>query len=124
MFSGAKKLVLVLATSTPVTETRGEAVETAETTGEGKDGKESKEEYPNLAQVPYIRYSIIFRMNSVPVSTLLDSGSEVNAIHPTFAREIGLPIRTTDVGAQKIDSNMSDTFGIVVVAFSVTDKAN
>ena len=56
--------------------------------------------------------------------TLLDSGSEVNAIHPTLAWELGLLIRSTDVGAQKIDGTLLDTFGIVVTAFSVTDKAN
>ena len=49
---------------------------------------------------------------------------KVNAIHPTFVRELGLPIRTTDVGVQKIDGTMLDTFGMVVVAFSVADKAN
>ena len=60
----------------------------------------------------------------MPVSALLDSGSEVNAIHPTFAWEQGLPIRTTDVGAQKIDGIMLNSFGMVVVAFSMTDKTN
>ena len=60
----------------------------------------------------------------MPVLALLDSGSEVNAIHPTFAQELGLPIRTTDIGAQKIDGTMLDTFGMMVVAFLVTDKAN
>ena len=59
----------------------------------------------------------------MPVSALLDLGSEINAIQPTFARELGLPIRTTDVGAQKINV-MLDTFGMMVVAFLVTDKAN
>ena len=58
------------------------------------------------------------------VLALLDSGSEVNAIHPTSARELGFPIRTTDVRAQKIDGTMLDTFEMVVVAFSVTHKDN
>ena len=55
---------------------------------------------------------------------LFNSSSEVNAIHSTFIRKLGLPIRPTDVGAQKIDGTMLDTFGIVVSAFSVTDKTN
>ena len=50
--------------------------------------------------------------------------AKVNTIYPTFARELGLPIRTMNVKAQKIDGAMLDTFGMVVVAFSVTDKAN
>ena len=81
-----KKLVSVSATSTPVTETRKEAVETAKavkTAEVSKDGKESKGEYRNLAQVLCIWYPIIIWKKSV--SAFLDSGSEVNAIHPTFA---------------------------------------
>ena len=76
----------------------------------------------NLARVPCIRYPINFGKKSI--STLLNSGSEVNAIHLVFAREIGLSIRPTDVGAQKIDSTTLETFGIVVIAFLVEDKAN
>ena len=117
----------VSATSMPVTETKEEAVETAkaiETAKVSKDGKESKDEYPNLARVPCIWYPISFRKKSISVSALLDSGSEVNAIHPTLAWELKFPIRPTDVGAQKIDDIMLDTFEMVITAFSVTDKAN
>ena len=42
MSPGAKKLVLVSAASMSVTKTRGEAVESAETAGEEKNGKESR----------------------------------------------------------------------------------
>ena len=131
--TGVKKLVSVLATSTPVTGTREEAVEAAEsietvkaveTAKVGKDDEESKEEYPNLIRVPCIRYPITFRKKSVSMSALLDSSSEVNAIHPFFAQKLRISIRPTDVGAQKIDGTMLDTFGMVVSAFSVTDKAN
>ena len=118
---GVKKLVLVLATSTPVTETSEEvvrttkAVETAET---GKDGSE----YHNFAQVPCIRYPINFRKQSV--SALFDLGSEVHAVHPAFAKELSLPIRPTDVGTQKIDGTTPETYGMVVAAFLLEDKAN
>ena len=118
---GVKKLVSISTTFMPVTETREEAVETAEV---GKDGKESKGEYRNLTRVPCIRYPVTFRKKSVSMSALFDSGSKVNAIYPTLARELGLPIRPTDVGAQKIDGTLLDTFGMVVAAFSVEDKAN
>ena len=51
----------VLVISMSVTKTRKEAVETAETAGAGKDGTESKGEYPeNLAQVLNIRYPVTF----------------------------------------------------------------
>ena len=117
----------VSATSTPVTGTRAETIETAEAIGTAEvseDGEESEGECPNLARVPCIRYPITFRKTSVPMSALLDSGSEVNAIHPTLVRKLGLPVRPTDVRAQKIDGTMLDTFGMVVTAFLVTDKAN
>ena len=55
---------------------------------------------------------------------MIDSGSEVNAIHPTFVKELGLPIRLTDIGAQKIDGTTLVTYGMVIAAFSITDKAN
>ena len=55
---------------------------------------------------------------------LFDSGSEVNAIYPTFAQELGFSIRSMDVGVQKINNITLDTYGIVVAAFSVTNKAN
>ena len=123
----------VLATFTPVTETReekdktAEAVETNEavkSTEVGKGGVESKGEYLSLARVPCIRYPITFRKKSVSMLALLDSGSEVNAIHPTLVQKLGLSIRPTDVGTQKVDGTILYTFGMVVIAFSVTDKAN
>ena len=58
------------------------------------------------------------------MSALFDLGSEVNVVHPAFAKELGLSIRPTDVKAQKIDSTMLETYGMVVVAFSVENKAN
>ena len=73
----------VLATSTPLTVAEKEAV------GENPGS--------NLAQVPCIRYPINFGKKSV--SALLNLGSEVNAVHPAFAKELGLPIRSTDVEA-------------------------
>ena len=63
-------------------------------------------------------------MKFVAMSALLDSGSEVNAIHSTLAQELKLPIRPMDIRAQKIDDTMLDTFRIVVTAFSITNKAN
>ena len=92
----AKKLVLVLVTSTPVTGTRKEVAEAA---GAGKNGKESKGEYlENLTQVPCIRYPITFWKNSVLMLALFDSGSKVNTIYLTFAQELRLPIRPTNIG--------------------------
>ena len=69
----------------------------------------------NLAQITCIRYPINFEKKHV--STLLDSGNEVNAVHLAFAKELGLPIRPTDVGAQKIDGTMLETYRMVLQLF-------
>ena len=105
--SRAKKLVSVSATSSSVTET-------------------SKEDDVILEHVFCIHYPIQFRKdaNETQVQALIDSRSEVNAIHPTFVKELGLPIRPKDVRAQKIVGTTLDTYGMVMAAFSITDKAN
>ena len=110
-----------------MTGTREESIGTdkaVETVEIGKDGKEDKSEYLNLAQVPCIRYSITFWKKCVSILALLNSGNKVNAIHLTLSRELELPIRPTDVRAQKINGILLDIFGIIVTAFSVIDKAN
>ena len=48
--------------------------------------------------------------------------NKADAMNP--AAELGLLVRPTDVVAQKIDGTTLDTYGMVVAAFSVTDKAN
>ena len=58
------------------------------------------------------------------MQALINSGSEVNAIHPSFVKQLGFFMRPIDVEAQKIDGTMLDTHGMVVEAFSVIDKAN
>ena len=78
-----------------------------------------------LKRVPCIHYPVQFKdTDRAPMQALIDSGSEVNAIHPSFVKQLGLSIRPTDVGAQKIDGTILDTHGMVVAAFSVVDKAN
>ena len=78
-----------------------------------------------LERVSCIYYPVQFKdTDKALVQALIDSGSEVNAIYPSFVKQLGLSIRSTDVGAQKIDCTTLDTHGIVVAAFSVEDKAN
>lgn len=55
---------------------------------------------------------------------LFDSGSKVNVIHPAFAKELGLSIKPMDIRVQKIDGIILNTYGIVIAAFLLTDKAN
>ena len=77
-----KKLIIVLATSTPVNVARGKAV------GENLGS--------NLIRVLCIRYHINFGKKSI--SALFDLGSEVNAVYLTFAKELGLLIKATNIG--------------------------
>ena len=99
-----KKLVSVLATSMSMTSVGEKALE----------------------RVPYIHYPVRFRKDTdkTQVQALINSRSEVNAIHPSFAKQLGLLIRPTNVGAQKINGTTLDTHRIVGAALSVVDKAN
>ena len=108
-----KKLVTVSAISMPVTIARKEEV---------KDVKDCENPRSNLVQIPCIRYSINMKKKSV--SVLFDLGSEINAIHLTFDKELGFSIRPIDVGAQNIDGTTLDTYEMVVAAFMVKEKAN
>ena len=80
-----------------------------------------------LERVPCIRYPVRFRRKNdededKDVRALIDSGSEVNAMHPAYATKLGLRARKIDVGAQKIDGSHLDTFGMVIADCSVKDK--
>ena len=79
-----------------------------------------------LERIPYIHYPIQFKKdtNKTRVQTLINSGSEINTIHLSFAKQLGLSIRLTEIGIQKIDGITLDSYGIVVAAFLVTDKRN
>ena len=101
--SEVNKLVSVSATSTSTTGAREEPLE----------------------RVPCIHYPVQFKdTDRAPIQALIDSKSEVNAVYPSFIKQLGLSIRPTDVGAQKIDGTIPDTPGMVVATFSVVDKAN
>ena len=75
---------------------------------------------PELQRVFCIQYPI--QVGKQSVQALIDSGSEVNAMHPDFAKKLGLQVLSTNVGAQKIDGSKLDTFGMVIASFSVEDK--
>ena len=78
-------------------------------------------------QVPYIRYLVRFCQKNNEdedkgIKALINLGSKVNAMHPTYATKLGLHARKIDVDAQKIDGSHLDTFGIVIADCSVKDK--
>ena len=71
--------------------------------------------------MPYIHYPVRFQEEQV--RALLNSGSKVNAMSPAYAKRLGLKIRKTNVGAQKIDGSALETFGMVIADFQVEDKS-
>ena len=97
-------------------------IEISEIAAAGEDSEGDKYLRINLIEILYIRYPITFWKRSV--LALLNSSSEVNTIYLIFAQELGLPIRSTDVRTQKIDNNILDIYGMLIIAFSMTNKAN
>ena len=73
-------------------------------------------------KVQCIHYPICFQKDFADVEALLDSGSEVIAMTPTFTSKLGLKVCSTNVGAQKIDGSTLQTFGMVMASFQVKDK--
>lgn len=76
----------------------------------------------NLERVPCIQYPVQFRKDQDDTKALIDSGSEINALHPAYAAKRGLSVRKTDVEAQKINGSHPETFGMVIAGFSLQDK--
>ena len=77
-----------------------------------------------LECIPYIHYLVLFKWDTTEVQALINSKSEINAIHLTFAKQLGLSVQLTNVRAQKINGTTMNTYGMVVTAFSVVDKVN
>ena len=73
-----------------------------------------------LQHIFCIRYPIQFQDNEV--EALLDFGSEVNAIIPAYAAKLGLRLRPTNVGAQKIDGLVLETHGMTSARFLIQDS--
>ena len=104
--SQAKKLVLVSATSALVT-------------GASKE----PQKVIVLDRMPCIYYPVQFRKDKgATIWALIDSASKVNAMTPAYAKQLGLQVRKTDVGAQKIDGLSLRTFEMVITCFWVEDK--
>ena len=78
--------------------------------------KASKEDVV-LDRVPCIHYPMCFRKDQDKMLALMDLGSEVNAMTPTYTLMLGLTVCPTNVGAQKVDSSTLKTFGMVLASF-------
>ena len=68
-------------------------------------------------------YSMQFRKDiGATIQTLIDLGNKVNAMTLAHAKQLGLQVWRTDVGAQKIDGSLLWTFGMVIAGFQVKYK--
>ena len=76
-----------------------------------------------VVKVPYIYYPVCFQEGQKQVRALLDSGSEVNAMSPVYAKRLGLKTCKTNIGAQKIDGSALETFEMVIADFQMEDKS-
>ena len=76
-----------------------------------------------LDRVPCICYLIQFRKDkSKDVLALLDCGNKVKAITSAYMVYLGLKVRLTDIGAQKIDKSSLATYDMIIAAFQIVDK--
>ena len=75
-----------------------------------------------VVRVLCIYYPVQFQEEQV--KALLDSSSKVNAMNLNYAWKLGLKIRRTNVGAQKIDGSALKTFGIVIADFQIENMAS
>lgn len=70
----------------------------------------------------YIYYLINLKKNQVKAQLLINFGSKINAITWSYVNKLGLKICATDVEAQKIDSSIPETFGIILASFPMENK--
>ena len=75
-----------------------------------------------LGRVPCIHYLVQFQKDKEVIKALIDSGSKVNAMTLAYAKQLGLQVRKTDVGAQKIDGSLLWTFEMDILGFQIEDK--
>ena len=77
-----------------------------------------------LQHVPCISYLVQFQGDQAKkVRALIDSSRKVNAITPAFAAKLGLSIRPTSIGAQKIDGSTLKNYGMAIAGFLIQDKS-
>lgn len=57
------------------------------------------------------------------VRAFIDLGNKINAMNPIFTKKLSLQVWKSEVKAQKIDSLTLKTLGILIVFFSMNNKA-
>ena len=72
--------------------------------------------------MPCIYYLVQFQEGQEQVRALLDSGSKVNTMNPTYIKKLDLKTWKTNIGAQKIYGSTFETFGMMIADFQVENK--
>lgn len=75
-----------------------------------------------LKKLLCIHYLLRFSKDIAEVKALLNFGNETNAIMPAYATKINLKVRLINIGAQKIDGFILNTFRMVLTNFQMKDK--
>ena len=76
-----------------------------------------------LDTIPCICYLVQFHKDKgKDVLALFDSSNEVNAMTLAHAAHLGLKVKVTHVGVQKINGSLLVTYSMVIAAFQVVDK--
>ena len=70
-----------------------------------------------LDRVIFIHYPVQLKKDTTEVWALIDSRSEFNAIPPAYTKKPSLWVWKTDVGAQKIDGSILETYSMVIPSF-------
>ena len=78
----------------------------------------SKKDKVVLERVQCIYYPLRFYKDEKnEVRALINLGSKVNAMTPTYTAKLGLKVRYTNVRAQKIDGSNLEIFEMVLACF-------
>ena len=70
-----------------------------------------------LDRFHYVYYPVQFWKDKSMIWGLINFGSKVNTITPTYTTKLGLKVWRADVGAQKIDTSLLATYGMVIATF-------
>lgn len=111
----AKKLAIILAAFTLITQTRTKAKIIA-----------SASVIDNFTlpfkYIPFIYYQIYFKKNQAKIQALLDSSNEVNSIIAAFVAILSLKVWPTNIKIQKINNSILEIFEMILVSFEVENK--
>lgn len=70
-----------------------------------------------LERIPSIYYLLYFKKIQAKIQALINSDNEVNTMTPAYVKKLCFCIRKTDIGVQKINNSIFETFKMVLANF-------